>query len=159
MKFKFLLKKSITVALIIFTIIMAVCFGFICYRLAVFGPDAFSIVSITISLIFFVLAGLILFNTHYVFSEDELKVCLGVMTQHIKYNDIVAIKNYIKHKEMFIIFRPNKQKEEGDLTQILINIKPELYTDFVEELKRKNSMIMYDEINQDLSETDEEKHE
>ena len=100
-----------------------------------------------------------LFNTHYVFSDLELKVCLGIMTQHIKYTDIVAIKNYIKHKEMFIIFRPNKQKEEGDLTQILINIKPELYTDFAEELKRKNSMIMYDEINQDLAIEDEAKNE
>lgn len=156
MKFKFILKNSMKTIMIVLGIIIVIGAGFTISKLSIYGVDAFSIVSLVFAIIVEIMLLLLLFNTNYVFKEKNLNVNLGIMTQKINYNDIIAIKNYVKHQELFLIFKPNKPKEEGDLSQIMINIKPELYTDFVEALKLKNNMIVYDEIDQNYQEEQNE---
>lgn len=156
MKFKFNLKNSLKIITIILGLIIILGAGFTISRLVIYGVDAFSIVSLVFAVIVLAMLLLMQFNTHYTFTDEYLKVTLAIMVQKIKYTDILSIKNYVQHKELFIIFRPNKPKNEDDLSQIMINIKPELYTDFIEALKLKNDMIVYDEINSNLTEENNE---
>lgn len=152
MKFKFIMKNSIRAIMAILSIIILVGAGLIISRLVIYGMDTFSVVSLVFAVIVEVMFALLEFNTNYVFAEDELIINLGIMKQKIKYTDILTAKNYINEKELFIIFRPQKPKDEGDLSQILVNVKKEQYTDFVELLKSKNDMIIYDEIDKNIKE-------
>ena len=156
MKFKFILKNSLKTIMVVLGLIIIIGAGFTIYKLTVFGLDAFSIISLVFAIIVLVMLVLMGFNTNYTFTNEYLKVTLAIMVQKIKYTDILAIKNYVKHNELFIIFRPNNPKKEDDLSQIMINIKPELYTDFIESLKQKNNMIVYDEINSNIDEENNE---
>lgn len=152
MKFRFIIKNSLKIALIIFGLVIAGCVGFTIYNLSVNGADAFSIVSLVLAFIVLLAICLLLINTSYTFTESYLKVSLGIMNQKIYYNDVLQIKNYVNQKEMFIIFRPRNAKTEDALSQIMVNVKPELFADFVDTLKSKNSEIVYDEVNGHVSE-------
>lgn len=152
MKFRFIIKNSLKIALIIFGLVIAGCVCFTIYNLSVNGADAFSIVSLVLAFIVLLAICLLLINTSYTFTESYLKVSLGIMNQKIYYNDVLQIKNYVNQKEMFIIFRPRNAKTEDALSQIMVNVKPELFADFVDALKSKNSEIVYDEVNGHVSE-------
>lgn len=152
MKFRFIIKNSLKIALIIFGLVIAGCVGFTIYNLSVNGADAFSIVSLVLAFIVLLAICLLLINTSYTFTESYLKVSLGIMNQKIYYNDVLQIKNYVNQKEMFIIFRPRNAKTKDALSQIMVNVKPELFADFVDALKSKNSEIVYDEVNGHVSE-------
>ncbi len=152
MKFRFIIKNSLKIALIIFGLVIAGCVGFTIYNLSVNGADAFSIVSLVLAFIVLLAICLLLINTGYTFTESYLKVSLGIMNQKIYYNDVLQIKNYVNQKEMFIIFRPRNAKTKDALSQIMVNVKPELFADFVDALKSKNSEILYDEVNGHVSE-------
>lgn len=152
MKFRFIIKNSLKIALIVFGLVIAGCVGFTIYNLSVNGADAFSIVSLVLAFIVLLAICLLLINTGYTFTESYLKVSLGIMNQKIYYNDVLQIKNYVNQKEMFIIFRPRNAKTKDALSQIMVNVKPELFADFVDALKSKNSEILYDEVNGHVSE-------
>ena len=146
MKFRFILKNSIKAALLVFGLILTACVGFTLFNLVSNGADAFSIVSLILSIVVLVVIFLLLLNTTYTFTEKYLRVNLGIMCQKIYYGEILQIKNYVNQKELFLIFRPHNAKTEDTLSQIMVNVKPELFADFVEALNGKNSEIFYDEI-------------
>lgn len=152
MKFKFLVKNSITIVLIILSVLILAGSGYTLYNMIMFGASAFSIISIIFAIMVLVLICLLLFNTFYHFKEDKLVVSLGIFQQGIDYRDIVKIKNYVNAKELFILFIPKNQKQVDDISQIMINIKPSEYKTFSDALIAKNANIIYDEIDKNLDE-------
>lgn len=152
-KYKFNFEKKISVAL---WLVVAICLiGIIAdiALLAISIKDELPYIPYIVSLVMLVfLAAFIMiirFGTMYVLEDKKFVTIFALYKTKIDYSDILLIRRDVKTKQTLMYFNAYTKNGEKLVNFRGLNINEQVFDKFIQDLKEKNNMIIYEPFNQE----------
>ena len=152
-KYKFKLNKKINITLIAIALICII--GIICD--AVFMSFAIKdelsvtayIISLALLIALLAFIPIFIFGSSYTLGKDKFTVSLCFIKKTIAYSDLLNIRHDANINQTIMYYYTYNKSGEQLVSMLYLNIDNKNLDSFVQDLKDKNNMIIYDIFNKE----------
>ena len=152
-KYKFKLNKKINFTLV--TIVLICIIGIICD--AVFMSFAIKdelsvtayIISLALLIALLAFIPIFIFGSSYTLGKDKFTVSLCFIKKTIAYSDLLNIRHDANINQTIMYYYTYNKSGEQLVSMLYLNIDNKNLDSFVQDLKDKNNMIIYDIFNKE----------
>ena len=110
--------------------------------------------AIMISIIMMVIVGIFIFGSSYTLTDEYLRYNLGFFAYKIEYKNIFLIREEKSTHTLVLNYQLIKKDKDGNetsgITGLVININDKKKDAFVEDIRSKNSRVLYEVIDKNL---------
>ena len=153
-KIKFNYKINITLALVAVICIVGIICNSIFLSNAIKDEMPFTayIVSMILLVLLLIFIPVFLFASYYNIQKEKFIICMCFYKKKIEYSDLLNIRHDKKTKQTIIYYYTYNKQGEQLVTMLYVNINEKYLDNFVNDLKDKNNMIIYDIFNKEENE-------
>ncbi len=152
-KYKFKLNKKINITLIAIALICII--GIICD--AVFMTFAIKdelsvtayIISLALLIVLLAFIPIFIFGSSYTLGKDKFTVSLCFIKKTIAYSDLLNIRHDANINQTIMYYYTYNKSGEQLVSMVYLNLDSKNLDSFVQDLKDKNNMIIYDIFNKE----------